>query len=356
MARMWIVVGDITSSGGRVITGSAETDIDGKGVARVHDKATCPLHKGVFPIVDGDPTIIIDGQPVALHGSKLACGCTVLTTQQSHVFVDNGSARSGGAGAAKAVAAAGASAAFAGDAPGGAGATNSEVMRMTEADRRSGYASGGRLRTGSVLKVLCPKDKAVVDELAKTDVRVADEVVFDDQYYDGSQWTTRRFEAGGIQDPSNNRIVLLNGTPPESAATTLYHEVHHKGQDGSVLWKDREIEAYTRTEQWAIDRGLPGQGGLRKQVGDGRWVPDGDAIRRVVGDYPISETRQGESPALRKLPDGNVLLQDGSTRAPRRGDAFPAKVPTITGERSIPSSAWKCPGVPENGPAAAPGP
>lgn len=91
MARNWIVVGDITSSGGRVVTGSPETDIDGKSVSRFNDKATCPLHKGVFPIVGGcDPTIIIDGQPVALHGAKLACGCTVLAVQQHHVFVDHG--------------------------------------------------------------------------------------------------------------------------------------------------------------------------------------------------------------------------------------------------------------------------
>lgn len=86
MTRMWIVVDDITSSGGRVISGSPCTDIDGKPVSRVNDQATCPAHKGVFPIVDGDATIIIDGQPVALHGSSLACGCTVLAVQQVKVF------------------------------------------------------------------------------------------------------------------------------------------------------------------------------------------------------------------------------------------------------------------------------
>jgi len=42
MSRMIIVVGDLTSGGGRVITGTPFTDIDGKPVARVSDKATCP--------------------------------------------------------------------------------------------------------------------------------------------------------------------------------------------------------------------------------------------------------------------------------------------------------------------------
>lgn len=96
MARNWIVVGDATTGGGWVITGSAYTDIDGIAVARVTDKATCPAHKGVFPIINGDSSINIDGQPVAVHGSALACGCKLLAVKQSHVFVDAG----GSAGAA----------------------------------------------------------------------------------------------------------------------------------------------------------------------------------------------------------------------------------------------------------------
>lgn len=67
MSRIWIVQGDTTSSGGKVIGGSPFTDIDGFPVARIGDQATYPTHKGVFPIIDGDPTTIIDGQPVALH-------------------------------------------------------------------------------------------------------------------------------------------------------------------------------------------------------------------------------------------------------------------------------------------------
>lgn len=89
MSRIWVVLGDITSSGGRVISGSSFTDIDGEPVARVNDQATCPQHKGIFPIVDGDATTIIDGQPVALHGSKLACGCSVLAIQQQRVLLDH---------------------------------------------------------------------------------------------------------------------------------------------------------------------------------------------------------------------------------------------------------------------------
>lgn len=81
------MLGDVTSSGGRVVTASQFTDVDGKGVARRNDKATCPQHKGVFAIVGGyDPTIIIDDAEVALHGATLACGCQVLATQQFRVL------------------------------------------------------------------------------------------------------------------------------------------------------------------------------------------------------------------------------------------------------------------------------
>jgi len=100
MARMWIVVGDTTDSGGRVVTGSPFTSVDGKPVARVTDQAICPKHKGPFPIVDGDATTVIDGQPVALHGSSLACGCKVLAVQQTRAFVDQGTAAGAAAGAA----------------------------------------------------------------------------------------------------------------------------------------------------------------------------------------------------------------------------------------------------------------
>ncbi|WP_422508076.1 PAAR domain-containing protein [Stenotrophomonas sp. GZD-301] len=93
MRRYWIVVGDTTSSCGRVITGSPFTDIEGAAVARVGDYATCPLHGGAFSIVGGDPTLRVDGQPVALDGDLLACGCHLRSTAQRLVYVEEAPAR-----------------------------------------------------------------------------------------------------------------------------------------------------------------------------------------------------------------------------------------------------------------------
>lgn len=78
-----------------MITGSPETDINGRSVCRLNDMATCPRHRGTFPIIGGcDMTIAIDGQPVAVDGALLSCGCRVMAGSQNLVFVDT--ARSSG--------------------------------------------------------------------------------------------------------------------------------------------------------------------------------------------------------------------------------------------------------------------
>ena len=78
-----IIIGDRTSHGGVVIDGSPETDINGKSVVRVGNRATFPIkgHGGTTAIITGDPTLIIDGAPAARHGDKTACGATLLSSQ-----------------------------------------------------------------------------------------------------------------------------------------------------------------------------------------------------------------------------------------------------------------------------------
>ncbi|ATE70270.1 PAAR domain-containing protein [Lysobacter capsici] len=105
MGRIWIVVGDTTTGGGSVVSGSPFTDIDGKPVARIGDSVVCLRH-GPTVIVSGDSTMIIDGQPVARHGDGVACGCSLISVQQVHVHID-----AGGGGGGKAAGAGGAAAA-----------------------------------------------------------------------------------------------------------------------------------------------------------------------------------------------------------------------------------------------------
>jgi len=77
MSRRVIVVGDATSHGGSVITGSASNTVGGRRVARLGDEVSCPKH-GNNQIVEGQAGYDIDGRPVALEGHHTACGSVLI--------------------------------------------------------------------------------------------------------------------------------------------------------------------------------------------------------------------------------------------------------------------------------------
>jgi uncharacterized Zn-binding protein involved in type VI secretion len=84
MAGPLIRLGDKTSHGGTVVEASMVSDIDGKGIARVGDKTSCPRH-GDSPIVSGDTTFIVDGKAAARDGDKTSCGAVLIAGQQTTV-------------------------------------------------------------------------------------------------------------------------------------------------------------------------------------------------------------------------------------------------------------------------------
>ncbi|MBB5017725.1 putative Zn-binding protein involved in type VI secretion [Chitinivorax tropicus] len=82
MSKPFILLGDSTDHGGAVLEGSPYSDIEGKPIARVGDKVSCPIPgHGVTVIATGDATCLIDGKPVARHGDKTACGATLIASQ-----------------------------------------------------------------------------------------------------------------------------------------------------------------------------------------------------------------------------------------------------------------------------------
>jgi uncharacterized Zn-binding protein involved in type VI secretion len=83
MPKPVILIGDKTSHGGVVLEGSPTSDVNGKRIARVGDKVSCPQRNcpSVTVIVTGDPTCLIDGKPVARHGDKTACGASLIASQ-----------------------------------------------------------------------------------------------------------------------------------------------------------------------------------------------------------------------------------------------------------------------------------
>ncbi|WP_250495420.1 PAAR domain-containing protein [Caballeronia sp. GAWG1-1] len=71
-------IGDSTTHGGRIITGSDTMDIDGRKGARVGDLVSCPEH-GVNPIIQGSDMLTdTNGKHVALDGHLTACGSRII--------------------------------------------------------------------------------------------------------------------------------------------------------------------------------------------------------------------------------------------------------------------------------------
>lgn len=84
MGQGIIILGDKTSRGGKVIgaTSQSKTGTHGNiGMARQGDMVSCPRCKGIFPIAEGDASLIVDGAPVAYDGCKTACGATLIASQ-----------------------------------------------------------------------------------------------------------------------------------------------------------------------------------------------------------------------------------------------------------------------------------
>lgn len=76
-----IRIGDSTTSGGAVLSGSTGMRFGGIGVARQGDPVRCgkPAH-GRTVISEGHPTFRDNGIPVAFEGHLCACGCALISS------------------------------------------------------------------------------------------------------------------------------------------------------------------------------------------------------------------------------------------------------------------------------------
>lgn len=76
-----IRIGDLTSSGGTVLTGSTVMKFDGIGVARQGDLVLCPLPAhGLNAIATGHSAFKEGGRPVAFLGDLCLCGCVLISS------------------------------------------------------------------------------------------------------------------------------------------------------------------------------------------------------------------------------------------------------------------------------------
>ncbi|WP_071842837.1 PAAR domain-containing protein [Cedecea neteri] len=76
-----IRVGDKTTGGGKVLSGSSKMKFKGLGVARINDRVSCPIdgHSPSY-ISQGHPTMKDFGAPVAFDDYECSCGCRLISS------------------------------------------------------------------------------------------------------------------------------------------------------------------------------------------------------------------------------------------------------------------------------------
>ena len=82
MVKLVAVVGDRTTKGGYIITGSGPATCGGRCIALVGDLVTCPKCGSKGQIVEGAPNLTFHGKPAAYNGCRVACQCTPVGSNQ----------------------------------------------------------------------------------------------------------------------------------------------------------------------------------------------------------------------------------------------------------------------------------
>ena len=215
-----------------------------------------------------------------------------------------------------------------------------------------------------VLGILCSEDQQVVQDLTGFDVQEVVSIEVDRWEYQGSNWsiTDIRLPAGAANaNATPPEIKILSGRSCEQTARTIVHEVRHQNQPAGSRFQ-RERDAYTFTEQWAIDRGLPSYGnGFRATDPQTRaQTVDQSAVDTYVrARYPGTSGSPGETIVGHRSGDDFTEVSPANDpnvfRPPQTGDSHWGQADFL-GARTIPASDWVCRGPrPATAPALPPG-
>ncbi|WP_276898984.1 PAAR domain-containing protein [Frischella perrara] len=82
MFKLVAVVGDRTTKGGYIITGSGPATCGGRSIALVGDLVTCQKCRSKGQIVEGTPNLTFHGKPAAYNGCRVACKCAPVGSNQ----------------------------------------------------------------------------------------------------------------------------------------------------------------------------------------------------------------------------------------------------------------------------------
>lgn len=81
MSKGFVLLGDKTTHGGQVISATSNMIVNGKTVALVGDKISCPVpFHGANNIIEGSPEWMSDGKAIVVDGCRCQCGCQVISS------------------------------------------------------------------------------------------------------------------------------------------------------------------------------------------------------------------------------------------------------------------------------------
>jgi hypothetical protein len=210
-----------------------------------------------------------------------------------------------------------------------------------------------------VLGILCSEDRQVIDDLTTFDVQSVAGIDVDHWQYDGTSWSiteTRHPVGAADAAASPPEIRLLRNRSCEDVVRTVVHEVRHQNQAAGSRFS-RERDAYIFTEQWTIDRGLPGYGHSMRTTDPQSGAP----VVNIPGVETYVQNRYpGTASATETIVDHRT--SDGFTevspvgganffRPPQAGDSHWG-APRYLVPRVIGPAEWVCPG-PQVGPQSA---
>lgn len=205
-----------------------------------------------------------------------------------------------------------------------------------------------------VLGIFCTLAPEVVSALRGVKVVRFAFMNVDRWTYDGTAWTKETAHPVGFEQNEGGEHTVGVKRQRECAdvAQTFKHEVVHRKQTQGTRY-ERELEAYTEAERFAISYGLPGRPRLRRTTPSGEVEPDpariGAYVRRRYGG---PEAGAPEDVLVGHKEDGTAIVRrpDGSTyeRLPAEGDVYLDEHPTLIGDETIPPLSWRCP--PRGGP------
>jgi len=80
LPKGFILLGDKTTHGGVVISASSTMIVNGRVVALIGDKVSCPVPgHGTNKIIEGSLEWISDGKALVVNGCRCECGCQVIS-------------------------------------------------------------------------------------------------------------------------------------------------------------------------------------------------------------------------------------------------------------------------------------